>query len=154
MFNDKPYLSVNREERFFCALFAHALLASSSSRKRICDILHRRLAEMAYREGVTLNLLVNLALKGFVDQGREEDVSTELGEPRPGRGGVDSEEQAAEPMPQTAAGKGLGMSKYAPLRSFLETIPTSEDAMSLAFAEIEHIIGLRLPRSAREHRPW
>jgi hypothetical protein len=43
VFNDKPYLSVNREERFFCVLFAHALLASDSSRKRICEILFQRL---------------------------------------------------------------------------------------------------------------
>ncbi|MEI6847497.1 MAG: hypothetical protein WCK32_05590 [Chlorobiaceae bacterium] len=32
MFNDKPYAEVNREERFFCFLFAHALLMSRSVR--------------------------------------------------------------------------------------------------------------------------
>ncbi len=46
MFNDKPYSEVNREERFFCFLFAHALLSSRDVRvgfaelaKRTCDIV-------------------------------------------------------------------------------------------------------------------
>lgn len=34
MFNSKPYMSVNREERFFCALLLHALLASASLRDK------------------------------------------------------------------------------------------------------------------------
>jgi len=42
MFSDKPYFQVNREERFFCTLFAHALLASETARERCCDTLSRR----------------------------------------------------------------------------------------------------------------
>ena len=45
MFNANPYWKVNREERFFCFLFAHALLSSRAVRvsfaelaKRKCDI--------------------------------------------------------------------------------------------------------------------
>jgi hypothetical protein len=32
LFNNKPYIEVNREERFYCALLAHALLACESIR--------------------------------------------------------------------------------------------------------------------------
>lgn len=45
------------------------------------------------------------------------------------------------------------MGKYAPLRKFL----SSCDPMApreLAFAEIEELIGCRLPNSARRHRAW
>jgi len=34
MFNDKSYETVNREERFYCALFSHALLTSAAVRER------------------------------------------------------------------------------------------------------------------------
>lgn len=38
MFNNKPYLAVNREERFFCALFGHALLSSQTIRERFSEL--------------------------------------------------------------------------------------------------------------------
>lgn len=43
MFNDKPYSSVNREERFFCNLFAHSLLSSAAFRQRFADFATQRL---------------------------------------------------------------------------------------------------------------
>jgi hypothetical protein len=72
MFNDKPYLSVNREERFFCVLFAHALLASSSSRKRICDILFRRLDVELDPD----------ALEVFLEVAALRDYWNDLGDPK------------------------------------------------------------------------
>ena len=42
MFNDKPYFKVNREERFFCALFAHTVLASQAYREELVDLARRR----------------------------------------------------------------------------------------------------------------
>lgn len=38
MFNDIPYWKVNREERFFCFLFAHALLSSRSVRVGFAEL--------------------------------------------------------------------------------------------------------------------
>ena len=38
MFNVKPYFEVNREERFFCFLFAHALLSSRSVRVGFAEL--------------------------------------------------------------------------------------------------------------------
>ncbi len=32
---DKPYLDVNREERFYCALFFHAILSSKMFRRKL-----------------------------------------------------------------------------------------------------------------------
>lgn len=43
MFNDKPYSSVNREERFFCNLFAHSLLSSATFRQRFAAFAASRL---------------------------------------------------------------------------------------------------------------
>jgi hypothetical protein len=43
MFNDKPYSAVNREERFYCALFAHALLSSEALRQRFAEFVAARL---------------------------------------------------------------------------------------------------------------
>lgn len=43
MFNDKSYIQVNREERFFCALFAHALLSSEAIRKDFSTLVASRL---------------------------------------------------------------------------------------------------------------
>ena len=42
--------------------------------------------------------------------------------------------------------------KYAPLEEFLRSSGTDE--ITLAFKEIEAILGQPLPRSARDHRPW
>jgi len=44
LFNDKPYSSVNREERFFCALLAHALLMSTEVRGRFVRLIGSRRA--------------------------------------------------------------------------------------------------------------
>lgn len=43
MFNAKPYSAVNREERFFCALTAHALLSSEVFRARFLLVIDQRL---------------------------------------------------------------------------------------------------------------
>lgn len=44
------------------------------------------------------------------------------------------------------------MAKYDALGAFLMRQP--RDRVPITFAEIEKIIGAKLPRSAREHRPW
>ena len=43
MFNDRPYIAVNREERFFCALTAHALLSSLVIRDRFVHLVNAKL---------------------------------------------------------------------------------------------------------------
>ncbi len=45
-------------------------------------------------------------------------------------------------------------SKYAPLQMHLSGVPHSESYLQLSFAEIEQIIGDRLPPSAANHREW
>jgi hypothetical protein len=45
-------------------------------------------------------------------------------------------------------------SRYAPLAIWLQSRPSSEDRVQLAFAEVEEIIGGPLPPSARTHRAW
>jgi hypothetical protein len=72
MLNDKPYLSINREERFFCALFAHALLASSSYRSRILGVLNQRL-------GVALDAS---ALEVYLEVAALRDYWNDLGDPK------------------------------------------------------------------------
>lgn len=42
MFNDKEYFTVNREERFYCALLAHALLTSGTFRTAFSNLLNTR----------------------------------------------------------------------------------------------------------------
>lgn len=39
MFNNKTYYEVNREERFYCALYAHSLLHSLNIRKNLCKLI-------------------------------------------------------------------------------------------------------------------
>lgn len=46
------------------------------------------------------------------------------------------------------------MSKYEPLREFLNSIPPIITMQSLSFGEIERILGSKLPSSAYEHRAW
>jgi hypothetical protein len=165
--------------------------------------LHRRLAEMAAREGVPVNVLVNIALVDFVSRPMDEVMHTEspagqspgifqgLGrvfgggrkratpsppsarqrsreEPLEGkqndRGGEQSSTQSGktrvaideneQAVVETAAERESYVSKYAPLRRFLEMVPLSESVKSLTFSQVEGIIGSRLPRSARAHRPW
>ena len=44
------------------------------------------------------------------------------------------------------------MSKYDPLRRYLESAGT--DLVPMSFAQIEEVLGFKLPPSARKHRPW
>jgi len=44
------------------------------------------------------------------------------------------------------------VSKYDPLGEFLKTQRT--EAIAMTFAEIERVVGGKLPNSAYEHRPW
>ena len=44
------------------------------------------------------------------------------------------------------------MSKYGSLGDFLKS--QASDRVPMSFAEIERITGVRLPASARKHRPW
>jgi hypothetical protein len=44
------------------------------------------------------------------------------------------------------------MSKYAPLADYLKK--QTRDRVPLTFAEIEKIVGAKLPPSASKHRPW
>lgn len=72
MFSDKPYLSINREERFFCSLFAHALLASSAYRNRIVEIVR-------HRTGVALD---PDTLEVYLEVAALRDYWSELGDPK------------------------------------------------------------------------
>ena len=45
-----------------------------------------------------------------------------------------------------------GSSKYEPLRAYLAV--QSEPVVSMTFAQIESVLGLQLPASARKYRPW
>ncbi|MHB8995294.1 MAG: DUF7662 domain-containing protein [Armatimonadota bacterium] len=44
--------------------------------------------------------------------------------------------------------------KYAPLSEYLLRLPTSQQKVTLTFAEIEEIIGGKLPKSASTHQAW
>jgi hypothetical protein len=44
------------------------------------------------------------------------------------------------------------MSRFEPLKRFLETCPPGERRMS--FKEVERVLGFDLPAAARRHRPW
>lgn len=68
-FSAKPYLEVNREERFFCALLAHALLASRKTRSSFVRLLHERC-------GVTLD---SNDLQVFVEAAVLRDYWHDLG---------------------------------------------------------------------------
>jgi len=46
------------------------------------------------------------------------------------------------------------MSKYEPLKQFLERIQPTVSEKSLSFSEIERILGFKLPNSAYVHRAW
>lgn len=72
MFNPKSYLSVNREERFYCFLFVHALLSSTSYRKRV-------IACIRDRRSVELD---PAALEVFVEVAALRDFWNDLGDPR------------------------------------------------------------------------
>lgn len=46
------------------------------------------------------------------------------------------------------------MSKYDPLHAYLRQLPTAAQEHSLTFAQVENILGFRLPRSAYVYREW
>ncbi len=47
-----------------------------------------------------------------------------------------------------------GESKYAPLATWLQKYPATENKVKLGFSQIEEIIGDRLPSSSATHRSW
>jgi hypothetical protein len=49
-------------------------------------------------------------------------------------------------------GKGNAVSKYDPLQQFLQQSATDE--LTLGFAQVEQILGDKLPASAFQHRAW
>ena len=53
--------------------------------------------------------------------------------------------------PELRARKGRSGGKYWPLGEYLTT---ASDVVDLSFGEIEHVLGARLPASARQYRPW
>lgn len=71
MFNDKPYLEVNREERFFCALFGHALLSSSIIRERFVKLTQSKF-------GITLK---PAPFEVFLEAAALRDYWNDLGDP-------------------------------------------------------------------------
>lgn len=71
MFNDRPYFEVNREERFFCSLLTHALLASIDVRRRFLDSVEGR-------TGVRLD---PEQLEVFIEAAALRDYWNELGDP-------------------------------------------------------------------------
>jgi hypothetical protein len=46
------------------------------------------------------------------------------------------------------------MGKYTPLEAYLQGIPLRQDRVVLSFAEVEKIIGDRLPPSAHKYGAW
>jgi len=46
------------------------------------------------------------------------------------------------------------MSKYDPLKQYLESRPATTSSVVLDFREIEEILGFKLPKSGHKHRPW
>ncbi len=131
---------------------------------RVPRSLHRCLAELAEREAISLNLLVNVALTAFVGQERQGKAaeapqarvvlrpdfavarSASIGAADTRRLGVVNEDK---PAYSTAPA-----SKYMPLQMHLIGVLHSENDLQLSFAEIEQIIGDRLPPSAYSHREW
>ncbi len=57
-------------------------------------------------------------------------------------------------MVYTSRGEDTRMSKYEPLRHFLENIESTISEETISFREIERVLGFKLPRSAHEHRAW
>jgi hypothetical protein len=45
-------------------------------------------------------------------------------------------------------------SKYAPLAVYLSTLPKTQERVVINFADVENIIGDKLPAAARAHRSW
>ncbi len=45
-------------------------------------------------------------------------------------------------------------SRYTPLAIYLQSLPIEQDKVEMSFEEIELLIGVRLPKYARQHRSW
>ena len=133
---------------------------------RVPRSLHRSLAELAEREAISLNLLVNVALAGFVEQGwsgqegetsrsrdvlRPEFMGLAAWSASPGAADARRTEVVNE---ETPAYNATPASKYAPLQMRLMAVSPSEGYETLSFGEIEQIIGDKLPPSAHDHRAW
>lgn len=71
MYNEKSYLEVNREERNYCFLFAHALLMSSVLRESFSRLVQDRF-------GITLD---PKALEVYVEAAALRDYWYDLGDP-------------------------------------------------------------------------
>ncbi len=129
---------------------------------RVPRSLHRSLVELAEREAISLNLLVNVALAVLLGQERQEapqaravlrpDFAVAAARLAPA-GAAETRRLGAvnEEKPEyNTAPTG----KYAPLQMHLNGLPRPEGHAQLSFAEIERIIGDKLPPSARVHREW
>jgi hypothetical protein len=46
------------------------------------------------------------------------------------------------------------MSKYTPLRNYLQSLPPDTRTKTMTFTQIEEILNDKLPRSAHEHQAW
>jgi len=64
-------------------------------------------------------------------------------------GGYRPSPAAAAGVPRPSSGR---TSRYNPLRQYLDE--RTEPVVRLAFGEIERILGVELPKSARQYRPW
>lgn len=71
MYDEKPYLNVNREERNYCFLFAHALLMSNALRESFSRLVQDRF-------GITLD---TTALEVYVEAAVLRDYWYDLGDP-------------------------------------------------------------------------
>jgi antitoxin HicB len=132
---------------------------------RVPRLLHRSLAELAEREAISLNLLVNVALAEFIGQERPGKAGESPRDRAVLRSGFAS--AAAWSVTPKEATRRLGVvneekpvynaaptSKYAPLQIRLTNLSRSESYETLSFGEIEQIIGGKLPPSAHNHREW
>jgi len=71
MFNDKPFAEVNREERFYCFLIAHAMLSSQPTRQNLVELIRNR-------NGI---VLAPEQLQVFVEAAALRDYWNDLGDP-------------------------------------------------------------------------
>ncbi|WP_441292692.1 DUF4268 domain-containing protein [Sorangium sp. KYC3313] len=81
------------------------------------------------------------------------EASPPPGPPPPGAGaaGATGQPPPVPPVEETDQPDG---SRYGRLNAWMRTWPASQDRVSVSFAEIENVLGGKLPASAREHRSW
>lgn len=72
MFNPKPYEEVNREERFYCALFSHALLSSAATRSSFSQLVEDKIRLRVSPE----------QMRVFLEAAVLRDYWNDLGDPR------------------------------------------------------------------------